>query len=314
MSAATSGDQASVDVSIVLPVYNESGHIADEIKRIRASMDASDYSYEIIVIDDGSTDGSMSELRSLEGFRLVQFAQNRGSGAARRAGTALAHGEIVVWTDADMSYPNDEIPALLDEMPGWDMVVGARRTEEGTHKLLRVPAKWIIRMLASFLTATKIPDLNSGFRAFRKVVAMQYLHLLPVGFSCVTTITMSFLTNHYSVKYVDIDYAERAGRSKFHPWTDTRRYVRQVIRMILLFNPMRFFLPIALTLAAAGAGKVMYDLVTKDLRIATNTIVIVAVAAGFGLLGLLADLLVHLNRNRETVLPATSYDSTDAHL
>jgi glycosyltransferase involved in cell wall biosynthesis len=304
-------DGSKVDVSIVLPVYNESGHLTDEIKRIRASMDASEYSYEIIVVDDGSTDDSMTELRSLDGFRLVQFAQNRGSGAARRAGTALARGDIVVWTDADMSYPNDTIPQLLDEMPGWDMVVGARRTEAGTHKFLRVPAKWLIRMLASFLTATKIPDLNSGFRAFRRVVAMQYLHLLPVGFSCVTTITMSFLSNHYSVKYVDIDYAERAGRSKFHPWIDTRRYVRQVIRMILLFNPMRFFLPIAVTFAVAGAGKVLYDLVTKDLRIATNTIVIVAVAAGFGLLGLLADLLVHLNRNRETVLPAASYDSLD---
>ncbi len=300
---------STLDVSIVLPVYNESGHLADEIKRIRAAMDASSYSYEIIVVDDGSTDGSAEELRSLDGFRLVQFAQNRGSGAARRAGTALARGDIVVWTDADMSYPNDRIPELLDQMSGWDMVVGARRTEQGTKKALRVPAKWLIRQLASFLTSTQIPDLNSGFRAFRREVALQYLHLLPAGFSCVTTITMSFLSNGYSVKFVPIDYAPRAGESKFHWRRDTQRYIRQIIRMILLFNPMRFFLPLATVFGFAGTGKLIFDLVTKDFRVATNTLVLLAVAAGFGLIGLLADLLVQVNRSRETVLPAAAYDS-----
>ena len=299
------------DVSIVLPVFNESGHLADEIKRIRASMDASDYSYEIIVVDDGSSDGSDAELRSLDGFRLVQFEQNRGSGAARRAGTALARGDVVVWTDTDMTYPNDSIPEMLDQMDGWDMIVGARRTEAGTHRPLRVPAKWLIRRLASFLTETPIPDLNSGFRAFRRAVAMQYLHLLPAGFSCVTTITMSFLSNGYSVRYLDIDYASRAGRSKFHWWTDTRRYVRQVIRMVLLYNPMRFFFPFAALFGLAGVGKLAFDLVTKDFRVATNTLVLIAVAAGFGLIALLADVLVQLNRNRDTVLPATAYDSDD---
>lgn len=300
---------ASIDVSIVLPVYNESGHLADEIKRIRESMDSSPYSYEIIVVDDGSTDSSAEELRSLDGFRLVQFAQNRGSGAARLAGTALAKGEFVVWTDADMSYPNDQIPDLVQQMHGWDMVVGARRSEEGTHRPLRVPAKWFIRKLASFLTLTKIPDLNSGFRAFRRAVAQQYLHLLPPGFSCVTTITMSFLSNGYSVKYVPIDYAERAGRSKFHWRRDTQRYIRQVIRMVLLFNPMRFFLPIATFFGVLGLGKLAFDLVTKDFRVATNTLVLFTVAAGFGLIALLADLLVQVNRNRDPVLPAASFDS-----
>ena len=299
----------AIDVSIVLPVYNESGHLADEIKRIRTAMDASEYTYEIIVVDDGSTDGSEDELRPIDGFRFVKFEQNRGSGAARRAGTALAKGSVVVWTDADMSYPNDTIPQLLDQMPGWDMVVGARRSERGSHKALRVPAKWLIRKLAGFLTSTRIPDLNSGFRAFRRVVAMQYLHLLPAGFSCVTTITMSFLSNGYSVRYVDIDYAERAGRSKFHWWTDTRRYVRQVIRMVLLFNPMQFFLPFATVFGIAGLAKLGFDLVTKDFRVATNTLVLFTVAAGFGLIALLADLLVQVNRNRETVLPAATFDS-----
>ena len=294
----------SIDVTIVLPVFNEAGHLADEVKRIRATMDPSDYTYEILVIDDGSTDGSADELASVDGIRLVTFEQNRGSGAARRAGTVLAEGDTVVWTDADMTYPNDQIPALLDELPGWDMVVGARRSEEGTHKFLRVPAKWFIRRLASFLTETKIPDLNSGFRAFRREVAMQYLHLLPAGFSCVTTLTMSFLSNGYAVRYTPIDYATRAGRSKFHWWADSRRYLRQVIRMVLLWNPLRFFSPIGAVLGISGISKLAYDLITKDFRVATNTVVVLLSAAAVILIALVADLMVQLNRPRESVLPS----------
>lgn len=304
----------SVDVTIVLPVHNEAGHIADEVKRIHASMGSSRYSYEVIVIDDGSTDGSAEELARIaaeDDIRLVTFEQNRGSGAARRAGTALAEGSVVVWTDADMSYPNDTIPELLDHLPGWDMVVGARRSEAGTHKLLRVPAKWFVRRLASFLTETKIPDLNSGFRAFRREVATQYLHLLPAGFSCVTTLTMSFLSNGYGVKYVPIDYATRSGRSKFHWWKDSRRYLRQVIRMVLLWNPLRFFSPIGAVLGAAGFGKLIYDLATKDFRVATNTVVLLTAAAVIGLIAVLADLLVQLNRPRDLVLPAVAPSQGD---
>lgn len=293
-----------MDVTIVLPVYNEAGHIAEEVKRIRASMDASPYSYEIVVVNDGSTDDSTAELARLEGIRLVHFDQNRGSGAARKAGTALGKGDVVVWTDADMSYPNDRIPELVAALDGADMVVGARRSEEGTHKLARVPAKWLIRKLASFLSETDIPDLNSGFRAFRRDVALQFLHLLPAGFSCVTTITMSFLSSGYSVRYIPIDYATRAGRSKFHWWSDTRRYFRQVVRMVLLYNPLRFFMPAATLLLVAGAGKLIFDLVTKDFRVATNTIVMLAAGAVLALVALIADLLVHLNRSRDLVLPA----------
>ena len=145
-----------------------------------------------------------------------------------------------------MTYPNDTIPQLVKELDGYDQVVGARTTEEGTVKALRVPAKWLIRKLASFLTGTKIPDLNSGFRAFRTDVARQYLNQLPVGFSCVTTITMTFLANGYSVKYVPIEYAKRAGESKFHWYKDTRRYATQVVRMILSYNPLRIFMPVGL--------------------------------------------------------------------
>lgn len=302
----------SVDVSIVLPVYNESGHLAREVRRIAQAMDRSPYRYEIIVVDDGSTDDCLRELddrgEAGERVRVVSFAQNRGAGAARKTGTVLARGETVVWTDADMTYPNDDIPQLVEGLPGWDMVVGARRSEGGSLRWLRVPAKWLIRQLASFLANTRIPDLNSGFRAFRREVALQYLHLLPAGFSCVTTLTMSFLSNGYSVRYTPIDYAPRAGRSKFHWRRDTARYLRQVIRMVLLWNPLRFFAPIGSILGAAGAGKLIYDLATKDLRVATNTVVLLLTAAAVLVVALVADLLVQINKPRDWTLPAVTPD------
>jgi glycosyltransferase involved in cell wall biosynthesis len=238
--------------------------------------------------------------------RLIRFARNRGSGASRKAGTRAARGRVVVWTDCDLTYPNEDIPRLvatLDE--GYDQVVGARTSEQGTLRALRVPAKWFIRKLASYLTSTPIPDLNSGLRAFRREVGLQYLHLLPAGFSCVTTLTLSFLANGYSVEYVPIEYFPRAGRSKFHWWADTQRYLLQVVRMVLMFNPLRVFLPAGLTLSAAAGAKLVYDLTSKDGRIATNTLVILFSAGVVIMVGLLSDLMVQLTRPRDEVDPAS---------
>lgn len=295
------------DVSIVLPVYNERGHIEAEIRRIRTSMDASRYSYEIIVIDDGSTDGSGDLLREIDGIRLIQFAQNRGSGSSRRIGTNAARAEIVVWTDVDMTYPNDQMPHLVDELDGVDQVVGARTSEKGTVKALRVPAKWTIRKLASYLTSTPIPDLNSGFRAMRRNVALQFLHLLPSGFSCVTTITMTFLNNGYSVKYIPIEYGERAGDSKFHWYQDTKRYLLQVVRLIMMYNPLRVLMPIALFLLGVGVVKLVYDLVTKNYRPAANTLLIFSAAFAVVLVAVLADLIVQVSKPQHGVEPASVY-------
>jgi glycosyltransferase involved in cell wall biosynthesis len=305
MTLGQQSEDGSVDVSIVLPVYNEEGHLDDEIERIRKTMDDSRYSYEILVVDDGSTDGSGGRLQKIEGIRLLQFATNRGSGSARKYGTQAAIGHIVVWTDVDMTYPNDTIPELVDEMEGFDQVVGARTSEEGTIRLVRKPAKWLIRKLASYLTGVRIPDLNSGFRAFRRDVALPYLHLLPRGFSCVTTLTMSFLSNGYAIKYVPIEYSARAGESKFHWWKDTKRYLLQVVRLTLMWEPMRVFGPPAAVLGLVGAAKLIYDLIDKDFRVATNTVVILGVAFALGIIGMIADLMVQLNKRPQDVMPTT---------
>jgi glycosyltransferase involved in cell wall biosynthesis len=292
------------DVSVVLPVFNEAGHVRDEIARIRAALEASSYSFEIVVVDDGSSDTSREELKEFDDVRLIQFAQNRGSGAARRAGTQAARGRVVVWTDVDMTYPNDEIPQLVDELEGFDQVVGARRSEQGRMRWLRIPAKWSIRKLASFLVEQPIPDLNSGFRAFRREVGVQFLRLLPKGFSCVTTMTMTFLANGYSVKYVPIEYQRRVGRSKFHPWADTKAYITQVIRLVLSYNPLRIFIPLGGALFFAGFGWLVYDWTAHDVRLATNPLLVLLASFQTVAIGLLADLVVRVTRPDVQVEPA----------
>ena len=286
-------------VTIVLPCYNEQDHVLAEIERITVAMDASGYSYELVAIDDKSTDGTLARLReaaaSYPKLRVVAFRRNGGSGTARRIGTNDARGEIVVWTDADMTYPNERIPELvayLDDNPGTDQVVGARTSEQGTHKFLRVPAKWAIRKFAEWLSGSKIPDLNSGLRAFRREVSLPYLRLLPPGFSCVTTITLSFLSNQHTVDYLPISYAQRAGQSKFHPLKDAYRYILQVLRMVMYFNPLKVLMPAALWLLAIGFVKGIFDVVRFHFHLSTNTVLLFVTGLVIGAVALLADLIV----------------------
>jgi polyisoprenyl-phosphate glycosyltransferase len=283
----------SLDVSVVLPCFNERDHVELEIKRIRAALEGAGLRFELICVDDGSTDGTRELLEATPGIRRILLPRNQGAGMARRIGTQQATGRVVVWTDADMTYPNERIPELVAQLDDtYDQVVGARRTEAGTYKLARVPAKWAIRKLASFLTNTDIPDLNSGLRAFKRAVAEPYLRLLPAGFSCVTTITLAFLSNGHPVKYVPIDYFKRAGRSKFHPFTDAYNYIIQVLRMVMYFNPLRVLMPVALTLLAATFVKAGIDLVVHDLRVAGSTVLVGLAAFNIMAIALLADLVV----------------------
>jgi polyisoprenyl-phosphate glycosyltransferase len=301
--AVNSGNETAPYVSIVLPCYNEQGHVVAEVERICAAMDASGYDYELLAIDDASTDDTLARLYEVaERFprmEVVHFHRNGGSGVVRRIGTERARGKIVVWTDADMTYPNERIPEFvqfLEKDETVDQVVGARTSEQGTYKLLRVPAKWLIRKLAERLTGARIPDLNSGLRAFRREVSLPYLRLLPPGFSCVTTITVAFLANHHEVYYVPIEYSKRAGRSKFKFITDAYRYILQVLRMTMYFNPLKVLMPLALFLLGLGVAKGIFDLAVHPFLISINTVLIFVTGLIIASMALLADLIV---RSRE---------------
>ena len=301
------GQQAPPVATIVLPCFNEADHVLAELERITEALDASGLTYELLAVDDASTDGTLAVLRAaaetMPNVQVLAFRRNGGSGTVRRIGTQQARGEIVVWTDADMSYPNERIPELIRMLlddPSYDQVVGARTTEEGSYKWLRLPAKWFIRKVAERLTNQHIPDLNSGLRAFRRSVALPYLRLLPAGFSCVTTITLAFLSNQHDVKYVPIEYAKRAGKSKFHFLRDAYRYILQVLRMVMYFDPLKVLMPPALWLLIIGLGKAVVDMVRHPFYFPASTVLIVLSSLIIGSMALLADLVVRSRGDRAT--------------
>jgi glycosyltransferase involved in cell wall biosynthesis len=284
--------------SIVIPVYNEEAAIADDLDLIKRTMDSTGRPYEIIVVNDGSTDRTVDIVSSRQGVQLVHHERNRGTGAARTTGIQAARGDVIIMTDGDGTYPNQDMPKLLECLEQCDMVIGARTQEQGTAKWLRAPAKWFIRRLATYLTETEIPDLNSGLRAFKKDIAMRYLNLLPTTHSWVSTITIAFLSDGYSVKFIPIDYYKRKGRSTFHPIKDTYNYITLVVRAVTYFNPLKVFLPLSLFLFTFGGIKLIRDLIVFRLHVPTSTVLILLTAAQLGAMGLLADLIVKRSMSR----------------
>jgi glycosyltransferase involved in cell wall biosynthesis len=284
-------------VSVVIPVYNEEEAIGGDLDLIKKTMDAAGLPYEIIVVNDGSTDRSVEIVSSRPWVKLLHHERNRGNGAARTTGMKAAKGDVIIMTDGDGTYPNQDMPKLLEYMNQYDMVIGARVKEMGTVKWLRTPAKWFIRKLASYLTETEIPDLNSGLRAFRKDLACKYLGILPNTHSWVSTITIAFLSDGYSVKFVPIDYYKRKGKSKFHPFRDTYNYLTLVVRSVMYFNPLRVFLPITVALAITGVAKLIRDLLYyRSFYVPGDTLVLILTAIQVAAIGLLADLIVRRAR------------------
>lgn len=287
-------DAATTLVSVVVPAYNEEAAIGDDLAAIQDALDGCGAQYEIIVVDDGSVDRTGAIAASYDGVRVIRHTHNRGTGAARTTGMRAAQGDVIVMTDADGTYPNHDIPRLLEALAEADMVIGARQHEAGTLPWLRAPAKWFIRMLAQFLTGTRIPDLNSGFRAFKRDIALRYVSILPNTHSWVSTITLAFLSDGYNVAYVPIDYYPRKGRSSFHPIADTYNYITLVVRSIMYFNPLKVFLPVTGLLLFVGVVKFIRDLFVYGsiFYIPGITLLLLFMAVQVGALGLLADLIV----------------------
>ena len=219
--------------SIILPAYNEEEAIGKVIDDIKLALDNSKYnnSYEIVVVDDCSLDNTVKIALS-KNVKVIERKINGGSGASRKTGILAARGEIIVMLDADDTYTASDIPIMLDYFPEYDQVNGARDSEQGTLKFLRLPMKLFLRKLASYLSKTKIPDLNTGLKAFKKEIMLKYMWVIPDGFSCVTTMTLAFLCNGYKVKYIPTKYKKRLGVSKFHPLKDTSKYLQTIIRII----------------------------------------------------------------------------------
>ncbi len=287
-------------MSVVIPALNEEEAIQAQVRAIQRVLDAERMDYEIIVIDDGSSDRTAE--RAVEaGARVLRHLENRGYGASLKTGIDAAQFDTIVISDADGTYPSEEIPELIARLETADMVVGARTTQVAHVPLARRPAKWILGKLANQIAGRNIPDLNSGLRAFRRDCVRQYFPILSNQFSFTTTVTLALLADDYRIVYHPINYYARVGHSKIKP-RHFMEFIMLVLRMAMLFQPMKIFVPLALLCMSLGVLKVIFDLVSFIPRtgglswsflfqpvLSTSAILLLLVGLQLLLIGMVAD-------------------------
>jgi glycosyltransferase involved in cell wall biosynthesis len=291
--------------TVVIPAYNEQQAVGPVVEELRSVLESQGIEAEVIVVDDGSGDRT-AQAAVAAGARVLRHRSNRGYGAALKSGIAAASADYVVITDADGTYPCRYIPEMLARLETADMVVGARIGANVKIPLVRKPAKWVLNRLANYVANAKIPDLNSGLRAFRKNVAMQYFAILPDQFSWTTTITLAMHCDKYAVVYLPIDYRKRQGRSKIVPW-DAGSFAILIMRTAMLFRPLRVFTPIVLLCLCYGFVKMAIDL-ARDPNISASALLAFVSALIILLIGMLGDALAtrlgRLNPQVSGVRPA----------
>jgi glycosyltransferase involved in cell wall biosynthesis len=283
-------------ISLIIPVYNEENSLEETIDRCFKMFSNVSFDNEIIIVNDGSTDRTsliLERIKEQNNIKIICNEKNKGYGASLKKGIKNALYEYIFISDCDGTYPIEKLPEFSEELLNGkcDMIVGARRGSNVAIPLVRRPAKKFIGMLANYLSGHKIPDVNSGFRGFKKEIAEKYFNILPDGFSFTTTITLAMLTNDYSVKYIDIEYFKRKGVSKIHPIRDTSNFIRLIIRTILYFDPLKIFLPVSGILFFAGIGTFLYSIFFMEKVFEDTTVILVMAAFQIFAIGLIADLI-----------------------
>ena len=281
-------------LSVVIPAYNEEGAVEGVVRKVRAVLTRAKVRHEIIVVDDGSRDGTARRAGKAKAH-LVLMGENRGYGASLKAGIRHARGEWIAILDADGTYPPEELPLLLKNIDTNDMVVGARTLADAAIPLSRRLPKWFLGQWANYLAERKIPDLNSGMRVFRKSVCARYEGLFPNGFSFTTTITLALECHGYIVKYVPVHYLNRVGKSKIRPFRDTVNFFALVLRVVMYFKPLKIFIPfsgIIFLLSIASGIRAHF----QGQGLTAMTLLLLVAGLQIAALGLLADLLVKRGR------------------
>jgi glycosyltransferase involved in cell wall biosynthesis len=296
--------------SIVIPAFNEERAVGPVVMELRDVLERHGVEAEVIVVDDGSVDKT-AQAAAAAGARVLRHRSNRGYGAALKSGITAATHDYVVITDADGTYPCEYIPEMLSRLDTADMVVGARIGTNVKIPFIRKPAKWLLNRLANYVTNAKIPDLNSGLRAFRRNVAMQYFGILPDQFSWTTTITLAMHCDKYAMVYLPIDYRKRQGRSKIVPW-DAGSFAILILRTAMLFRPLRVFIPVVLLCLLYGFVKMSIDMV-RDPNISASALLAFMSALIVLLIGMLGDALAtRLGRLNPQIIGVRTVDFIQA--
>jgi glycosyltransferase involved in cell wall biosynthesis len=289
----------SPQVSVVLPIFEEEEMIKQLIPEIIQTFETEGRQFEIVAVDDGSRDNTPATLKELkqaypDRLFVVSHLFNKGNGAALRTGTRVAQGDIIVYMDSDGQHSPRDIPELLAKIPPYDLVVGAR-SKSYRGNWYRNLANRFYNRFATWLSGMHVFDLTSGFRAFRRSVGVHFLHLYPTGFSTPTTMTLAFLKAGYNVVYVPVDVKVRVkGRSKIKLWDDGARFVIIILRMIMLFDPLRIFLPTGVGLMVIGVLAWIAGLLQANRLVLPNSAIFLFIAALLtSLLGLVSSQIAN---------------------
>jgi len=278
-------------LSIIIPAYNEEEGLRTFLGKLLPF--ARERGWEVIVVDDGSTDATADVAREY-GAKVISHHRNKGYGSALKTGIRNASNEIVVMMDSDGQHKQEDIERLVEYIDDYDMVVGARKRSKG----IRAPGKKLLSIVANYLSGYKIPDLNSGFRVFRKSLIETFLHFCPNGFSFTTTITLAYLREGYSIKYVPIDAQERVGRpSTVKFFRDGYKTFLLIIRVIVLFNPLKVFVPASIFLFLLGFAFTVYGIVVFGRAPNMGVLTILSSIILF-FMGILADQISAIRRER----------------
>ncbi|MGK0137616.1 MAG: glycosyltransferase involved in cell wall biosynthesis [Algoriphagus sp.] len=239
----------SIALTIIIPCYNEERGIGGTIEKLLPV--AKNQGWEILIVNDGSTDSTAKVVANLEGVRVIHQKHNKGYGASLKAGILAAETEYIAFYDADGQHQPDDLLKLSLEAEKYDMIVGARG--KSSHQdWQRKPGKWVLSKFANFLTGEEIPDLNSGLRIVQKNEIEPLLHLFPNGFSFSTTSTMAFMNMGFSVKYIGIKVEKRVGKSTVKQLKHGSSTLLLMLRLMVLFNPLRVFLPVSFFFIGTG--------------------------------------------------------------
>jgi len=278
-------------VTIIIPAFNEAGAIGPVIERLRTRLPEA----ELLVVNDGSSDATAA-IAEAAGAKVISHPRNRGYGAALRTGTLQAAREYVLFCDSDGQHSVEDVSRIIEASDGCDMVVGAR-TQESHVPLSRRPGKFILRRFADYLAGEKIPDLNSGLRMIRREVLLKYLHLMPAWFSFSTTSTFAMLKTNRKIKWVPITVVERVGKSTVSQWKHGPQTLLLLVRLTVLFEPLKVFLQIAAGVFALDVLSFALDLINyQRLHISPTTVLLGMASLLIFLFGLLCDQVSALRR------------------
>lgn len=283
------------NISIIIPAYNEEKMIKEIVEGLKKELNKLNLDYEIIVVNDSSTDKTKEILGKIKDIKLLNHPYNKGYGASLKTGIEKAKFDLLLFFDADGQHPTKEISNLLKDINNFDMISGARTKKGYKGPYLRKPGKKILHMIANYLTNKKIPDLNCGFRVIKKQELLRFLHIMPNGFSFSTTTTLAFIKEGLNVKFVPIELNKRTGKSTVHP-KDALRMLLLIIRIIMLFSPLKVFLPVSLVIFAGALISGLYDIFLRPLNITDATILLFISSLLIFFFGLLADQLAAIRR------------------